>query len=280
MKKLLVYSLCLVLGLQSCSDKEDWNKGEIIASDKAVVELKLSSSGEFTKPISKSNTKAEVDVNTFRVKILKGESAVKEFENYKDMPNVIELEPGDYTMTAGSKDNNEAAFDQPIYQGSQEIRLQAGKVTAVNLECKLANIKFTIMCSDAFHRELKDDFTFVVTNGKGVLTYDKAVILAGKAGYFKSGPLTVDLKAYRVLDNSEVVFHYKIENAVAQDHHILKFDVQETGQIELPNGGITIDYTVNNREENIIIPGEDEIPVANINPPFSPPYPPFSPPVY
>ena len=278
MKKLLVFSLCLILGLQSCSDKEDWNKNGIVSSDKAALELKLTSSGNFTSPTSKSsNTKATVDVNDFIVKILKGDAVVKEYDSYGSMPSVIELEPGDYTMEAGSKDDKEAAFDQPIYKGSQDLRLSAGKVTAVNIECKLSNIKFTIICSEGFYRELKDDFAFVVSNDNGILTFDKNAILEGKAGYFKSGPITVNLKAYRVLANSEVLFYYKIENAVAQDHHILTFDVKETGQIELPNGGIVVDYNVNNREVDIVIPGEDEEPIDPVDPPVDPVDPPVDP---
>ena len=89
MKKLLVFSLCLILGLQSCSDKEDWNKNGIVSSDKAALELKLTSSGNFTSPTSKSsNTKATVDVNDFIVKILKGDAVVKEYDSYGSMPSV------------------------------------------------------------------------------------------------------------------------------------------------------------------------------------------------
>ncbi len=277
MKKIFLFFLSLAFCVSSCTDKENWKEDEVIDSKKGAIELSLSSSGEFTKPTSKvADTKSVVDVKTFRVRILQGETILHNFANYSDVPSIIELEPGDYTMDAGSKEDQEAAFDQPIYFGSQNIKLQAGKVSTVNIECKLANIKLTINCSEAFLKELNNDFTFLVTNGKGILTYNKDIISQNKSGYFKSGPITIDLKATRVLDNSEVTFHYKIDNAVAQDHHILNFNAQQTGEVQLPNNGITVDYTVNNREENIIIPGEDEKPTdpeppVNPDPPVTPP---------
>ena len=48
------------------------------------------------------------------------------------------------------------------------------------------------------------------------------------------------------------------------DH--VDFDAQETGSISFGESGISIDYTLNNREEEIIVPGEDETPVEEPDP--------------
>lgn len=264
MKKLLFIAACIFL-ISACSKKEAYDPYGP-QGDKGSVTLSLSQSGTFTIPVRSQSpqTKADgtVDVSDFYVKIKQGETVIKSYEKYSEAPTAIEVEPGTYTIEAGTSANKDAAFDQPIYSGSKDFTVEAGKIASVNLVCALSNMKVTISCSEAFNREIRDDYVFVVTNQKGFLEYTKSIIDAGTSGYFSVNPLTITLQAYKN-DGTELIHTVAISEVAAKDHHILRFDAQETGEIELGGNGITVDYTVNNREQEIIIPGEDEDPVGD-----------------
>ena len=107
MKNLFLIAAFALLMLSGCS-KEGYDSG--IKEGYGAVSIGLESSGEFTQ------TKAEsVEVADFYVKILKGETVVKSFNRYADIPNAVEVTPGTYTIQAGSHGNDPAAFDQPVY---------------------------------------------------------------------------------------------------------------------------------------------------------------------
>lgn len=271
MRNFWVITMVLITILHSCSNKENWENGGEIGSTKGAVSLKVSSSGDFIT----LQTKAEsVNVNDFVINIWRGETLYKSFPKYSDIPSVIEIDPGTYTLEAGSKENLEAAFSQPIYNGRKEFTVQAGKVSDVNVVCKLANMKVTIKCNDAFLRELNDDFRFVVRNDKtdypAFLIFTKTEIQNGISGYFKPAKLTITLQATKRLDNAEVLDTRELATGAAQDHHILNFSIRETGGVEMGSSGILIDYTLNNKNMEIVIPGEDETPVEP-EPPVDPP---------
>ena len=60
-----------------------------------------------------------------------------------------------------------------------------------------------------------------------------------------------------------------ITDGKAQDHFVLTFDAKETGDILFGDdnkSGITIDYTVNNRNIEIIVPGEEETEIPDDHP--------------
>lgn len=273
----------VIFAFQGCSGKENWNKeGTGASTGKGTVQLKLSSAGDFTTP----GTKAEsVDVNNFKIRILKGTEVYKTYAKYSEVPSVIEIDPGTYTMEAGSTETGDGVFSQPIYLGKSDFTVEAGKVSSVNVVCSLANMKVTIRCSERFLNEFNDNFQFVVksstdgfaTDPKVFLTYTKREITAGISGYFNPASLRIEFEGTRKLDNTEITDTREISGGAAKDHHVLNYDAQETGGVEISKGGITVDYTVNNKTEEIIIPGEDETPVDPVDPPVDPVDPPVDP---
>lgn len=264
MKKLLFILPLLAVFFASC-EKEIWNSdGDVpgVVTEKGKVTLSLKTEGEFTV-VTKSED--AVSVNDLRVRIWKGEEVVKEYAKYSEAPNVIEIEPGAYVLEAGTTGDKEAAWAQPIYNGKQNFTVEAGKVTSAAVVCKLTNMKVTIKCTENFINELNEDFIIVVSNGNqdGFLEYTKSIVEAGTSGYFKvgTGKLTVHVKATRKLNGAEINHYIELASCNAQDHHVLTFDVQEVGEIEFGSDGIKVDYSVNNKEEDIVIPGEDETPI-------------------
>lgn len=258
MRKLFFLAISAALVLSGCVKEGNING----IGEYGSVSIGLSSEGEFAEVKSGG----EVDVADFYLKILQGASVVKSYSKYSDVPNAIELSPGSYKVEAGTSANADAEWDQPIYYGSQEFSVSAGEALSLDLTCTLSNMKVTVTCSEAFSREISEDFEIAITNGKGTLIYDKAKVDAAAGGYFSVGTLTIDLTATRKSTGEEILEHRVIEGGAAKDHFILNFDAQETGSISLGESGISIDYTLNNREEEIIVPGEDETPVEEPDP--------------
>ena len=267
MKKLLLILPLLVIFFASCEKDNIWkpdveNPGD--GKETGKVTLSVKQEGAFTVVTKSEDAVAVADL---RIRIWKGDVIVKEYAKYSQAPNVVELEPGDYTLEAGTTGDKEAAWSQPIYNGKKDFTIESGKVTSANVVCKLTNMKVTIKCTDNFINELNDDFVIVVSNGNqdGFLEYTKSIIEADKSGYFKvgSGKLTVHVKATRKLDGKEVNHYLELNSCNAQDHHVLTFDVQEVGEVDFGSVSIDVDYSVNNRDEEVVIPGEDETPVED-----------------
>lgn len=258
MRKLVFLAISAALVLSGCVKEGNING----IGEYGSVSIGLSSEGEFAEVKSGG----EVDVADFYLKILQGASVVKSYSKYSDVPNAIELSPGSYKVEAGTSADADAEWDQPIYYGSQEFSVSAGEALSLDLTCTLSNMKVTVTCSEAFNNEISEDFEIAITNGKGTLIFDKTKIDAGTSGYFSVGTLTIDLTATRKSTGEEILEHRVIEGGAAKDHFILNFDAQETGSISLGDSGITIDYSLNDREEEIIVPGEDETPVEEPDP--------------
>lgn len=259
MKKLFLIAAFAGLLLSGCS-KEGYNANGLKDGYGAVA-IGLESSGTFTE--TKAGSEA---VDEFYVKILSGETVVKSYSKYRDVPNAVEIAPGTYTIEAGTSNNSPAAFNEPVFYGSGEFTVSAGAVVPVDLTCTLRNMKVTIRYTEAFGNEVAADFEIVVTNGIGTLLFDKTIIDEGYSGYFSVAPLSIRLNGKRKSTGEEILHSIEIPDGKAKDHFVLTFDAQETGDIQFGQngtGGITIDWTVNDRQQEVVVPGEDETPVPD-----------------
>ena len=170
MKRFIFLALSAVMILSGCSKEGNFNN---IGGEYGTVSIKLASDGRF---VTKSGE--NVDVNAFYVRIKQGETTVKSYDRYSDMPNTIDIAPGSYTIEAGSTSAADAAWDQPVYYGTQQFDVKAGDVLSLSVTCSLSNMKVTVTCTDNFFNEMEDDFEIAITNGKGTLIYNKARIEA------------------------------------------------------------------------------------------------------
>ena len=273
MKKTVYTIIAAAIALTSC------NTEVFITEKKGEMTLDLSCSSEYNIVGTKAESDEDI-INNFSVKIVRpADGWTKTFEPFSSIKGtVISLGSGDYTITASSPVKEDAAFDQPVYEGSTDFTISTGQVANVSLICKVSNIKVSIQLTDNFVKELSD-YSITVTNGKGILKWEKnanqtdfkPVIVEGetlytgiKSGYFSVAPLTIQVNGHRSLDNSSASTSYFINDPKAADHHILKLDANVTGTL----GGIsiTIDNTVNDIENTVTVPGFEEIPVPGDEP--------------
>lgn len=130
----------------------------------------------------KGETRA-VSVDDFTIDIVQGDRIVESWR-YADMPSVVELPVGDYTAKAHLGTPQVAAFDAPYYEGEQSFSIRKDEITEVaTIECKLANVRVTILFDDALKVQMGSDCKVnVVMGSEGML--DFTVADESRSGYF------------------------------------------------------------------------------------------------
>ena len=148
-------------------------------------------SGETTKPTTTRANETQPDVNGYIVEILDASKKSVLKEKYGDLMTSIgetgqlELAVGSYTMEVRSEEAasmQPAAWERPVYFGSQEFSIEKNKTTPIDeIVCTLNNIKVTLMCSKDLADKLTDDTKSTVTLGQNSMTFEKSET---RAAYF------------------------------------------------------------------------------------------------
>ena len=92
-----------------------------------------------------------LDTEKYKIEILKGEenTVVRTFEQYKDMPDIIELERGNYKIRASFGKQVPAAFESPHFQGVSGFIIKQDMTTKLDVTCALTNARATVYYTDS-----------------------------------------------------------------------------------------------------------------------------------
>lgn len=263
-KNILLTTLAIVMAALTSCDNPSYPGGE--TKDAGKVSLaKISLSVLNVQNVIES--RSSVDVGTFTVNIKNEAGELQKSFIYAEMPEIIELAAGKYTIEAYNAELQDAAFDAPYFYGSGEFEVKANDITEVDpIVCKLANIKVSVNYSDALKKMLGDDVKVTVTVAQNeVLVFTKDET---RAGYFKyvEGNTTIEAQFTGTVDGYEISGYKVLDNAVAPgNHHIITFDIKDapeppeiTGQIG--NTNFTMDATVKRIDlTRSINPGDEDI---------------------
>ena len=175
----------------------------------------------------------------------------KEWATYAEMPSVIELSSGEYTITATSPKTTDSVWGEPVYSGEEKFAIVVGGTSTVEVECGISNVKVTLSTNETFSKEIPE-YEITVTDEEGKsLTWTQDDDLS-QSGYFSASTLDVRVKGYR-WDNvnndgepSIATFSQKIENVSPAHHYILNLSAKTTGKGTF---NITIDDTLVDEEE-------------------------------
>jgi hypothetical protein len=120
------------------------------------------------------------------------------YEKASDLPSEIELEPGDYYVTASSNNFMTAAFENPYYSGKSEtVTLNANEIKTIEVVCSLANCALTVQYSDKIRQDFNNFFTEVSIAGEKLIFAGDEV----RAGYFDLQPISIMARLTSVLAN-------------------------------------------------------------------------------
>jgi hypothetical protein len=266
--KRLTYILALVLMnlfvLSSC-ERENFSYGpgentEVTAEGTmSFAKLKLSVAAV---SLAGSNTRAGEDFSDYIILIEgKGSNTYRKQWRFGDMPEVIEMTVGTYTLTATSHTPADAEFDRPYYKGTQDFAIEANKITYIDeVKCTLQSIMVTVTYDDDLAALLGDDVvaTVKVTNG-GSLDFAKGET---RAGYYQP---TVE-GAYNVIettlkgtiDGAAVEYKESFNGVKGGEHRIVKYSLSKVnnngnGEGGTATFGITVDASCETEEINVDI---------------------------
>ncbi len=183
---------------------------------------------------------------------------------YADMPGVIELPVGSYTAVAHLGDNKDAAWTEPYYRGETSFEIKKDEIEdAQTIECKLANVRVTVVYSDELLQAMSDDSKVSVLMGRDAnLDYVKTETRSGYFAYVE-GSNTLVATFRGIIDGVEQS-EQRIHTDVAPGtHYRLTYTLHKPGPGTEGgiNPGLTVDVTIEEVDLNFNIdPGDDDRP--------------------
>lgn len=283
MKKItyILTTVCLVflMGTMSCEMRDEL-KGRIPSSKGETGTFKLELD---LKDITKASILA-VDVSRFAIQILNEQGyVVKEYPSYAAMLEEgveVVLPVGTYKVRAASYagEVEEAILNKPYFVGETEFTVKAKETAEVKNTCKLDNVVVAVSYGSDFVDAVQDDYVTTLTNGNGVLTLNKE---ASGYAFFKVAP-TMSIAVRATTKNGKDIYKSQTLTGAnsgdlqSEDYFNIKIGVQDTipslpdpgpgpepgpdpdpgdkPSVGEPSFEITIDVTMNGREEDIVIP--------------------------
>jgi len=123
---------------------------------------------------------------------------MQRFDKASELPAQIELDPGDYYVTANSKNFMAAAFENPYYSGkSATITLNANEFKTIDVVCSLANCAVTVKYSENIRQDFSDYYTEVgIAGGKLLFAGNET-----RTGYFDLKPISIMARLTKVMEN-------------------------------------------------------------------------------
>ena len=230
MKRRLSYLMMVVLSagvLASCNEE--------VIQDNSYGYLGLRMENDTsTDVIFKSGSSDEL---VFAVDVRNGSGqTVASVDDHRTVTtdNPIKLQIGNYDVVASNGEDINAAFNNPYYKGTKNVRIYPDKINTVNLTCSLANTIFSVEFPSEFAENF-DLYEVSVSNGTGSpLVLSNAPepgnpLEAGfsdKAYFAVTGTLTWNL-TLRNKEGGIYTTGLAINDVQARQHYHLKFRLAE-----------------------------------------------------
>lgn len=209
-----------------------------------------------------SRASVDIDVKPFLVKINKSTGTSVGSYTFGEMPEIVSLPAGDYTVEVESHEVKDAEWEHPYYKGSKSFKVEADKVTPIGaVSCKFASIKVTITFSELLSKYMTDDCKVtVVANDKGSLDFVKG---EKRSGYFKAleGSSTLVAAFKGTVNGSQADARVVLTDVQPGTHRLIRFKMKgvpgQSGSIN-PGDGITIDQDIFEEDGNGTIKIDEE----------------------
>ena len=266
-----LYAIAALAAMTSCEKESNFlfNTGEGQLNCAAL-------SVDYINSNSQVRAGGSVNIDDFNINIVKEEGnskAIVQSYKYGEMPQVITLPKGDYSIEADYGNNPISAWEEPYYLGNTSFTIKEGEITddVDPVECELSNIRITVNINDLDLGLVGDDVQVVVKAGsQGSLTYTNAT--NDKAGYFRyvdnsetiTATLTGTIDGIKIGEGEVDAIVRCYDNAKAGNSYRINFNINkpnnmEPGDITISDGGLEVDATIAIRDMNHKIdPNEPE----------------------
>lgn len=262
MKKVSTLSsllLILTLLIASCG-KDPKIEQDLSGATTGRFSLQLGTMGSFEVVTKASKS---VDVNDFTVRVkgttLKETSYDSTWLRYSDMPAVITIPAGTYTISAYNGEQ-QSGFDSPYYYGEKEFMVGIQELTDAQVTCQLACVKLSVEFTSLFLSNVTDPVCIIhQTDGVSLEFEPEDSNVEGYIAAPADSTLAVTIRGRYTEDNTEVDRTYFIKSVGAKQWHKIALSVNTSAGIENGGGMIQIDHSVDEKESTVLIPGSDDL---------------------
>ena len=186
---------------------------------------------------------------------------------YSTMPQLPVFPVGTYTVKVASCEETPAAWEAPLFVGSQSFEIKKNEVTDVQtVVCKLANIAVSVTCADDLVNASAGDISITVTSKDAhSLTYSASET---RKGYFQAmGQTTLEVHFTGTVNGTEEDFRYVLKDIAAGQHRKVNFSLRsnpntppdEFGNIVNDGDGIQVSTSVTGVDLTSDTPIEEEV---------------------
>ena len=261
MKKIIytLFAVSVVLGTISCNEDnivtppEDGNKtGQL---DLSSINIVCDESASVVR---------SVDIGNFIITICDENNVVSHEWNYREMPEIVTMEAGSYSMKIESHKQLNAAWDAPYYSADKNFVVAVDKVTAIgDVLCKMKNVKVTIEYSEDLLAVMGNDCKVNVALGRGTLDFAMG---EKRAGYFAvDGDGSNRLYAHfsGSVDGYVDTVYREIENVKAGEWRILRYSLKQDDEPYVASGSfqasLSVDVQCSIVEQNVVIDVTEDV---------------------
>lgn len=255
MKKSYIFSLFAAAALitTGCS-KENPFEGYGNGSEGQFLKSALAVDIDADGLDARTTRAAEADVNQFNI-LFYAEGQAQPFTKYLygEMPEVVTLPAGNYTVTATYGENRDAAWDSPHFLGNSEsFEVKPMEIVSFvePIVCHLENIKVTIDFDSVLREHMSSDsYAEVKVGSSSSLRYGLDEAINAKAGYFMhSDEFTLVAVFNGKVDGAEVVETKSLRDIQKGYHYKITFRLHEGSDPDITGGanldGVTVDAAV------------------------------------
>lgn len=268
---LICFTLMVVLFTFSACHSEKMETGTTdvtgqlsLASMKMEVDLKV----DTVYPQSR----AGVDVSNFLLTIKNSQGEQVEQYTYSEMPEIISLPVGTYTVVASSAEAATNGFDVPFYTGSTEqFTIKENELTEVSaLTCRLANVMISVEYDEELRKLMGEDVVTTVTIKEKtrdmIKEYSLDIPSSETRKAYLIAPASVspmDITLKGTIDGEFVTEVNRVDEVQAGQYNIIKYTLSPVDDGNNSEGGnlniaINIDSSMTSSDETVgVNPGEE-----------------------
>ena len=277
MKTIWSITLAAILALSATScdrEKFDYNLGTETTTGKTGT-LDLSTFGAIpnndTQVMKKAPVSRAVDTGDFTVQIYPTQGNDTLEWKYREMPEIVTLNVGDYKLAVFSHEVQPTEWEHPYYYADKAFTIEENRVTQLDtVVCTQQNIGVSVTYTEALKSFMGEDCQVTVTIGSGSLNFTKDET---RTGYFRADNESNLLIATftGTIDGYKEVNRIKIDTVKAGEKPTLQYDIKQPQGIE---PSVTVDASCEIFEYNVdIIIDEEVIPDPNPSDPGTDPDP-------
>lgn len=204
-----------------------------------------------------------VDVSNFLVAIYDSKSQKVEQWKYSEMPEIVSLTVGTYSIEVLSAEAPSNGFDAPFYKGTATCEIKENELVDVPaITCKLANMLFSVVYDEEFQDKMGSDVVTTISVGENSLDIPytetrKAYLIAPEG---ETAALNVTLKG--TIDGETIDYSKRIDQVRVGVHNIIKYEFDPVSDGSMGDGtlnvAINVDSSMNESDEVVgTNPGEE-----------------------